>query len=270
MDRERGEKPGAAFERLAGAVQHRLDPGADVRWNETISGRQIDVVVRGRIGSVEVLVIVECRDYASALGIEHIDRLDSVKRDVGANKAILVTRTGFTEDALQKAATVGIDTCVLRPSNDGDHPGPYKPLKSMHLTVQAMSTVIDDLEVELADGRRFPCSQFYRLEDDDGKSEFLDRIVKGWLQEHRKDYQEGTPLNLELLTPAKLLRDEEQPMVAKLHCVARTVPAFKVESIWEAPAEWTFVQLKPKGETDEQHFFEFPDLQALADALRVR
>lgn len=264
------EKPGAAFERLAGAVQRKLDPGADVRWNVKLGGRQIDVVVRGRLGSANITVMIECRDYKKRLGPKHVDALDSVRHEVGASRAILVTRTGFTKMALEKAMSVGIDTCVLRPSDDADHPGPYKPLKSMHLTVQAMSTVISDLEVELVDGRRFPCSQFYQLEDEHGKRAFMDRIVKGWLQDHRKDYQDGAPLQLELLTPAKLLRDDEQPMVAKLHCVARTVPAFKVESIWQAPEEWTFVQLKPKGEIDEQHFFEFPDLQALADALRVK
>lgn len=241
-----------------------------MRWNETICGRQIDVVVRGRLGSAAVLVIVECRDYSSALGIDHIDRLDSVRREVGANKAILVTRTGFTEDALAKAVGVGIDTCVLRPSGDADHPGPAKPLQSMHLAVQVLSTVIDDLEVELVGGRRFPCSQFYQLEDEQGRRTFIDRVIKGWLQDHRKEYEEGKPLHLELAPPAKLLRGEQQPLVTKLHCVARTVPAFKVESIWEAPEEWTFVQLRPNAETDEQHFFEFPDLQAHADAMRVK
>ena len=86
------ERPGAAFERLRAAVQAKLDPGSVVRWNEKVGGRQIDATVRGRLGSAAILVIVECRDYAEPLGIDHVDQLDSVRREVEANKAILVTR----------------------------------------------------------------------------------------------------------------------------------------------------------------------------------
>lgn len=262
---DKAEKPGAAFERLAGAVQRKLDPGADVRWNEKLAGRQIDIVVRGRIGTASVLVIVECRDYEDVIGVEHVDALDSVRREVGANKAILVTRTGFTKPALKKAESVGIDTCVLRPSADDDHPGPYRPLKSMQLTVVLVGTAIDSLEVELVDGRRFPCSQFFQVEDPEGNRTFLDRVIKTWLHTDGKQYQEGEPLQLELTPPPKLLFDEEQPLVAKLHFVLRTTRGPEVESLWQAPEQWVFVQCKPNGVVDEQHFFEFPDLKRVAD-----
>lgn len=176
------ERAGAAFERLGAAVQSKLDPGATVRWNEKVNGRQIDATVRGRLGTASVLVIVECRDYAEPLGIDHVDALDSVRREVGANKAILVTRTGFTAPALDKAAAVGIDTCVLRPSEHDDHPGPGKPLRSIAITIQHIGTNITDLEVELVDGRRFPCGLFHQLEDADGNRAFLDLLIKQWLQ----------------------------------------------------------------------------------------
>jgi len=263
------DKPGAAFERLGAAVQAKLDPGAAVRWNEKISGRQIDATVRGRLGSAVVFVIIECRDYEKKLGLKHVDALDSVRQEVGANKAILVTRTGFTKPALKKAAAVGIDTCVLRPSDDQDHPGPGKPLRSIAITVQHIGTNIRDLEVELVDGRRFPCGLFYKLEDPYGKSEFIDRIIKGWLSQDGHHHPNRTPLHLDIFPPAKLLKDEEQPLVAKLHCVPDTGPSgFEVHALWEAPEEWVFLQHKPDGTCQERTFFQFPDLLALADGLR--
>jgi hypothetical protein len=265
------ERPGAAFERLGAAVQAKLDPGSVVRWNEKVGGRQIDATVRGRLGSAAILVIVECRDYAEPLGIDHVDQLDSVRREVEANKAILVTRTGFTGPALEKAAAVGIDTCVLRPSEDEDHPGPGKPLRSIAFTIQHIGINITDLEVELIDGSRFPCGLFYRLEDQDGNREFIDRIIKGWLQQNGYNHPNKTPLHLELTPPAKLLMDERQPLVAKLHCVPDTGPSGLVlRSLWKAPEEWVFVQRRPDGETDEKHFFEFPDLVTIAEGFRQR
>jgi hypothetical protein len=263
------ERPGAAFERLGAAVQAKLDPGATVRWNEKIVGRQIDATVRGRLGSAVVLVIIECRDYSDALGIDHVDALDSVRREVGANKAILVTRTGFTRPALEKAAAVGIDTCVLRPSEDGDHPGPGKPLRSISMTIQPIGTNIKNLEVELVNGRRFPCGLFYKLEDQDGNAEFIDRIINSWLQADGYKHPNNTPLHLELSPAPRLLLDDDQPLVAKLHCVPDTGPAdFVIQSLWRAPEEWVFVQQRPEGEADERHFFEFPDLQATADRFK--
>ena len=261
------DRAGAPFERLSAAVQAKLDPGSQVHWNEKVNGRQIDVTVRGRIGTTSIFVIVECRDYAEELGIDHVDQLDSVRREVGANKAILVTRTGFTGPALKKAAAVGIDTCVLRPSEDEDHPGPFKPLRSMSLTIQPIGTNLENLEVETVDGRRFPCGPFYQLEDKDGKRAFIDRVIKGWLHDQGKNHPNRTPLHLELQPPAKLLMDQEQPLVAKLHCVPDTGPSdFVVQSLWQAPEEWVFVQHKPEENlVEEKVFFQFPDLQALAD-----
>jgi hypothetical protein len=264
------ERPGAAFERLCAAVQSKLDPGSKVRWNEKLNGRQIDATVRGRIGSSDVLVIVECREYKDVLGIDHVDQLDSVREEVGASKAILVARVGFTAPALAKAAKVGIDTCVLRPSTDDDRTGPGKRLQSMSITIQHISTTINDLEVELVDGRRFPCDPLYELEDQEGKHEFIDRIMIAWLQTEGRDHPDGQPLHVELKPPPKLLLDHEEPLVARLHCVPRTGPSgFNAQSLWEAPEEWAFVQHLPDGPANERHFFEFPDLQNLAETLRI-
>jgi hypothetical protein len=265
----KAEKAGGAFERLAAAVQKKLDSGATVEWNEFIGGRQLDATVRGRLGSTGVFVVIECREYDQKLGVSHVDALDSVRRELAANKAILVTRTGFTKPALKKAAKVGIDTCILRPSKDDDHPGPGAPLRRISLTVQPIGTNIRELEVEFVDGTRRPCGLFYQLEDADGNREFIDRIIKGWLQEDHYKHPNNTPLHLELTPPPKLLLDGEQPLVAKLHCVPDTGPAdFSVRSIWEAPEEWVFVQLTPAGAVDERHFFEFPELEALADQFK--
>ena len=111
--------------------------------------------------------------------------------------------------------------------------------------------------------------EIYQLEDQDGKREFIDRVIKSWLQGDGRRHPNGKALHLEITPHPKLLRDNEQPLVAKLHCVPRTgLSGFSIQSLWEAPEEWAFVQHLPDGPADERHFFEFPDLQRLADSLR--
>lgn len=195
---------GEAFERLAVAVQQRLDPGSKAKWQVRIEGRKVDGVITGSLGSSDVLVVIECRDYSSRLGIEHIDAWESVCHEVKANKGIMVTRVGYTVDALKKASRVGIDTCVLRPATVVDYPGPGAPIKSINITVRLVGTAIDDLEVELVDGSRRPMGLFYQLADANGETEFIDRVIQGWLAtEEGQAHKDGERTTLDLTPPRK-------------------------------------------------------------------
>ena len=44
---------------------------------------------------------------------------------------------------------------------------------------------------------------------------------------------------------------------------------FVVESLWQAPAEWVFVQHQPRGVVEEPTFFRFADLERLANEFKV-
>jgi len=54
------------------------------------------------------LVVIECKDWNRPIGIALIDALDSKRRDIGASIAMICSNSGFTVDALRKAARVGI------------------------------------------------------------------------------------------------------------------------------------------------------------------
>jgi hypothetical protein len=56
------------------------------------------------------LVVIECKDWNKPIGIAFIDALDSKRRDIGASAAMICSNSGFTADALRKAARVGIPT----------------------------------------------------------------------------------------------------------------------------------------------------------------
>jgi len=74
--------------------------------------RQFDVVIRSTVAGIEILTVVEVRDWNKNLSVTHVDGLHSKMRDVNANKAILVSRKGFSAKAVKKAGRLGIDLCT--------------------------------------------------------------------------------------------------------------------------------------------------------------
>ena len=271
MDPPTGEKPkgkpGAAFERLAAAVQAKLAPGADVRWDEKINDCQIDASVRGTLGTVRLLVIIECKDLdGEKVGKPVVDKLHSVRQQTGANKAIIVTRCGYTEPALKFANKVGIDTCVLGPSRSDDVPGEGELNERVTFRFDSVSRVFEDIEGELEGGEKVPLCEVDRVQGDDGNTAFLDDLLNSWLDsEEGEAYQEGELKKLSIAPPAPLLRDEAPARLKFISFRARwsRLENF-VSRIWEAPEQWVFVQHRPDGVVEEARFFEFKDLERLA------
>lgn len=71
---------------------------------------EVDISLRCKVGSAEMLVIVECRDRSGKQDKRWIDEIESKRSSVCANKAIAVSRDGFTQNAIKKAMCLGIDT----------------------------------------------------------------------------------------------------------------------------------------------------------------
>ncbi len=103
------EKPGKEYERIVAAIHRQFAGDAKVTENETITGksgqpRQIDVAVHSSInGAYPLLIILECKDYKRPVGIGQIDELVGKIDDVGAITGVLVSNSGFTEDAVKRA-----------------------------------------------------------------------------------------------------------------------------------------------------------------------
>ena len=92
------EKESKQFEKLTQEVFELLrnDPKIEtVEQNILLEGidgpRQIDVVIRGKVGPIDILTVVECKDHSRKIDIETVDAFHSVAQDVKANKAIIVS-----------------------------------------------------------------------------------------------------------------------------------------------------------------------------------
>ena len=75
--------------------------------------REVDVSIRGRLGSAEIFVAVECRDRSVIQGLDWIEQVKSKQDDVGASRMVVVCSSAFTEPAIRAAEALGISLRTL-------------------------------------------------------------------------------------------------------------------------------------------------------------
>jgi len=116
-------KPGDAYEEAVAEVVRTLDPRARIEvgaWTEGPDGRRdLDVALWPSAPGAPRLVLIECKDWQRPVGIAAVDALESKRRDLDATVAIICSNSGFTADALRKAARVGIPALSALIEGDG-------------------------------------------------------------------------------------------------------------------------------------------------------
>jgi hypothetical protein len=85
-----------------------MDPNCSVTHNEKLidrvgNKRQYDVVIRGTFAGRPMLGVMECRDHNRRKGPDAVDGFANKVRNLGADFAIIVSRLGFTCQALRLA-----------------------------------------------------------------------------------------------------------------------------------------------------------------------
>ncbi|HJQ59864.1 MAG TPA: restriction endonuclease, partial [Vineibacter sp.] len=103
------------LEVLVAKIQRQLAPDAEVIHNTKLTGRQsgqarqIDVLVRQKIGQYEMLIVLDCKDHGRPVDIKGVEEFHGLLTDVGAHKGALVCPKGFTEAAKTRAAGWQLD-----------------------------------------------------------------------------------------------------------------------------------------------------------------
>ena len=140
-------KPGDYYTDFVARELSLLEPDRSVRVGEWIDGpdgrRDMDVEVRGSLDGRAHLCLVECKDWDRRVGIQVVDALDSKRIDLGADRAIIYSNSGFSVPAIRKAKRVGIELA----SAVCDHDSKIRPrLVTRHV---ARAVVIRDFVVRL-------------------------------------------------------------------------------------------------------------------------
>lgn len=87
-----------------------------LKQNDRIKGtesgrlREIDISIRGKIDGVDLLYVVQAKDYKNhKADLNVIGSFSSVIKDIGASKGFLVCSSGFAKSNSQYARTLGIE-----------------------------------------------------------------------------------------------------------------------------------------------------------------
>src|SRR6185295_16696420 len=94
--KERSVKRGAAYEQFVYEKLCRLFPDAKVTLNDKIRGldseldREIDVSIRLKVGDINLLYIVQCKDWVTKADIKILGEFSAVIQDVRAAKGLLL------------------------------------------------------------------------------------------------------------------------------------------------------------------------------------
>ncbi|MDJ0901577.1 MAG: restriction endonuclease [Xenococcus sp. MO_188.B8] len=102
------------FERIVTAIHIAETKGAKVVWDETIEGRQFDVTIRFKQGLYSYLTLIECKKYKNPISVDKIDSFVTKSRDANANKAIIISTSGFQSGCLKVAKRHSIELFTLK------------------------------------------------------------------------------------------------------------------------------------------------------------
>jgi hypothetical protein len=116
------KKRGLSYQDLVAKVEAALDPHVKVAAGEWIDGpdgrRDCDVSIRGTHEGAPYFVLIECKDWRKRVGIDVVDALDSKRKDLGVDLAMIYSNSGFTGPAVRKADRVGINLLTAVASSD--------------------------------------------------------------------------------------------------------------------------------------------------------
>lgn len=99
------------FEEVAARIEAYLAPtGAVVKLNDHVRDkktgqlRQVDASIRYNVGSVELLITLECRRHSDPQDVTWIEQLAKKRENIGANATIAIASEGFFKTAGISAA----------------------------------------------------------------------------------------------------------------------------------------------------------------------
>jgi hypothetical protein len=108
-------KSSVELELLVQKIQQQLAPAAEVLHNVKMPGRrtganrQIDVLVREKIGQYVINIVIDCKDYKHRVDVKGVEEFAGLLDDVGGQKGVLVCPAGFSQMAKVRAAGLQID-----------------------------------------------------------------------------------------------------------------------------------------------------------------
>jgi hypothetical protein len=107
------------FQKLVYLIQHQLASNAKVTESQflldrtTNVNREVDIVIEATVGDDLIVVSIECQGRSRVANVEWVEQMIAKHQTLPTNKLILVSQSGFTKSALQKAKALSVKTMTL-------------------------------------------------------------------------------------------------------------------------------------------------------------
>ena len=88
------------FKKIAEAIRLAEGRGAAVKWDDRIDGQPFDATLRVNLSSHKFLIAVDCVESEAPLTQDEVEAFTVKSRAVDARLAILVSSSGFTQEAI--------------------------------------------------------------------------------------------------------------------------------------------------------------------------
>jgi hypothetical protein len=119
-----------------------------LRDRRTKRFREVDVCIKGHVGSQPVTVCVECRDRRRVADVTWVDEMKAKHERLETNVLVLASRTGFTPEARDVAKSYGIETFTLEDVEKADFTALFGEAGS--LWIKAVTVTADKVKVRVA------------------------------------------------------------------------------------------------------------------------
>lgn len=140
---QRTRPPWREFERVVAMIEESAAPrGAIVKSPDRIRDlttnemREVDASIRFRVGSVDILITIECQKRSRKANDTWIEQLATKRQKLGAAKTIAVSEKGFTRAAHLTAKQHGIELRTLSEISPQDIEGWFPDGKMLHVIPQ--------------------------------------------------------------------------------------------------------------------------------------
>lgn len=113
---------------------------------DTGGTREVDISIRSKIGTIPFLIILECRDRTAVQGAPWVEEVSGKMISVNADKAIMISSSGFSNPARLKAKKLGME---LRTFNEISKNEVYSWFKAEYLTLTKRRYQLDGVSIDI-------------------------------------------------------------------------------------------------------------------------
>ena len=129
--------------------------------------RQIDIYWEFKTAGVKYRLIIECKDYKTAVPLEKIDAFHSKVSDIGGAIGVFVSKNGYQRGAIELAQKYGIQLREIRVPNDKDWDGYIRNIEiQLHYLFVENVRPVFNIDTEWAKSNNYHETGFSGLTDE--------------------------------------------------------------------------------------------------------